>query len=40
MTPAQLATLKAAIIADATINAYPNTADGAYEMSRDKHNVD
>ena len=40
MNNAQLATLKAAILADATLNAYPNTSDGAYEMCRDKLNVD
>lgn len=30
MTPAQLATLKAAIAADATANAFPNTSDGNF----------
>ena len=33
LTPAQLATLKAAILADAVLNAYPNTTDGAYDMA-------
>ena len=40
MTPAQQATLKAAILADATLNAYPNTPDGSYEMCLYKLNVD
>jgi hypothetical protein len=32
MTPAQLATLKAAILADPVLDAYPLTADGSYDM--------
>ena len=40
MNNAQLATLKAAILADATLNAYPNTPDGSYEMCLYKLNVD
>ena len=39
MTPAQLTTLKAAILADSALNAYPLTADGSYDMCRDKLNV-
>lgn len=30
MTPAQLATLKAAVLADSTANAFPNTSDGNF----------
>ncbi len=33
LTPAQLATLKAAILADATLSAFPNTADGNFEVA-------
>lgn len=33
LTAAQLQTLKAAIAADPTLNSYPNTTDGAYDMS-------
>lgn len=39
LSQAQLATLKAAIAADATLNAYPNTADGAYDMCAQVLNV-
>ena len=39
LTTAQLTTLKAAILADSTLNSYPNTADGAYDMCRNKLNV-
>ena len=39
MTPAQLATLKAAILADPVLNAYPNTGDGAYDMCAQKLNI-
>ena len=39
LTNAQLQTLKAAILADATLNAYPNTADGAFDMARDRLNA-
>lgn len=39
LTTAQLATLKAAITADSTLNAYPNTTDGAFDLARDKLNV-
>jgi len=38
LTPAQQAALKAAIAADPTLNAYPNTGDGAFDMARDKLN--
>jgi len=38
LTPAQQAALKAAITADSTLNAYPNTGDGAFDMARDKLN--
>lgn len=34
MTPAQLATLKAAILADPVLDAYPNNSDGAYDMAQ------
>jgi hypothetical protein len=34
MTPAQLLTLKADIIADSTMNAQPNNSDGAFEIAR------
>lgn len=34
MTPAQIATLKAAIAADPTMSAYPNTSDGAYDLAQ------
>jgi hypothetical protein len=33
LTPAQLATLKAAIVADATLNAQPNNGDGAIAIA-------
>jgi hypothetical protein len=33
LTPAQMTTLKAAIAADATLNAYPNSPDGAYGIA-------
>ena len=33
LTPAQLATLKAAIEADPVLNAYPKNSDGAYDIS-------
>jgi len=33
LTPTQLQTLKAAILADPVLNAYPNTVDGAYDMA-------
>ena len=33
LSPAQSATLKAAILADATLNAIANTADGAWEIA-------
>ena len=33
LTPPQLATLKTDILADATLNAFPNTADGAFEIT-------
>lgn len=33
LSPAQLATLKAAILADATLNAFPNTQDGAFSIA-------
>lgn len=33
LTPAQLATLKAAILADAALDAFPNTSDGCYEIA-------
>lgn len=39
LTTPQLATLKAAILADPVLAAYPNTADGAFDMARDKLNV-
>ena len=39
LTTAQLTTLKAAILADATLNAYPNTADGNFDMCTQKLNV-
>jgi len=38
LTPAQLATLKAAILADPVLSAYPMTADGAFDMARDRLN--
>ena len=38
LTPAQLTTLKAAILADGTLNAYPNTIDGAFDMAAQKLN--
>lgn len=34
LTPAQLATLKAAIIADPTLNSQPMTADGAFAIAQ------
>lgn len=34
LTPAQLATLKADILADGTLNAFPNTSDGNFEIAR------
>jgi hypothetical protein len=39
LTSAQYATLKAAILADPTLNAYPNTSDGNYDMCAQKMNV-
>ena len=39
LTAAQLTLLKTAIAADPTLNAYPNTADGAFDMARDKLNM-
>ena len=33
LTPAQLITLKAAILADPVLNAYPNTSDGNFDMA-------
>lgn len=33
LTPAQLATLKAAIEADPVLNAYPKNSDGAYDIA-------
>tara|TARA_R110000868_G_scaffold269699_1_gene529103 strand:- start:345 stop:827 length:483 start_codon:yes stop_codon:yes gene_type:complete len=39
MTPAQRAALKAAILADPTLNAYPNTSDGNSDMCSQKLNV-
>ena len=39
LTPAQYATLKAAILADATLNAFPNTGDGNFDMAAQKLNV-
>jgi len=33
LNPAQLATLKAAILADPVLNAFPNTQDGAWEIA-------
>lgn len=33
LTPAQLATLKAAIIADSELNAFPNNSDGAFAIA-------
>lgn len=39
LTSAQYATLKAAILADPTLNAYPNTDDGNYDMCAQKLNV-
>ena len=39
LTTQQLATLKAAILADSTLNAYPNTSDGNFDMCAQKLNV-
>jgi len=39
LTTTQLQALKAAILADGTLNAYPNTADGAYDMCAQQLNV-
>ena len=39
LTTAQLATLKTAILADATLNAFPNTSDGNFDMCTQKLNV-
>jgi hypothetical protein len=39
LTTAQLATLKAAILADPTLSAYPNTSDGNFDMAAQKLNV-
>lgn len=39
LTSAQQATLKAAILADPTLNAYPNTSDGNFDMAAQKLNV-
>ena len=33
MTPTELQTLKAAILADPVLNAFPNTADGAFDLA-------
>lgn len=33
MTPAQLSTVKAAILADSTANAFPNTSDGNFALA-------
>lgn len=33
LTPTQQATLKAAILADPTLNAYPNTGDGNFDLA-------
>lgn len=38
LTTQQLATLKAAIIADGTLNAYPNTTDGNLDMASEQLN--
>jgi hypothetical protein len=40
LTTEQLATLKTAILADPVLAAYPNTLDGAFDMCRDKLNVE
>lgn len=34
LTPAQLATLKADILADGALNAFPNNSDGAFEIAK------
>jgi len=39
LTSAQQATLKAAILADPTLNAFPNTSDGNYDLCAQKLNV-
>lgn len=39
LTTTQLATLKAAILADSTLNAYPNTSDGNFDMAAQRLNV-
>ena len=39
LQPSQYAALKAAIAADPTLNAYPNTQDGAFNMAAQKLNV-
>jgi hypothetical protein len=39
LTSQQQATLKAAILADPTLNAYPNTTDGNFDMCAQKLNV-
>ena len=39
LTSAQMATLKAAIIADSVLNAYPNTSDGNFALCAEKLNV-
>jgi len=39
LTTAQLATLKAAILADPVLNAWPNTPDGALDMCTHQLNV-
>ena len=33
LSPAQLTTLKAAIVADSTLNAFPNNSDGAFAIA-------
>lgn len=40
LTTAQKATLKAAILADSTLNAYTNNSDGNFDMCVQKLNVD
>jgi hypothetical protein len=39
LTPAQQAALKAAILADPTLNAFPNTSDGNFDLCAQKLNV-
>lgn len=40
LTSAQQATLKAGILADPTLNAFPNTSDGNFDMCAQKLNKD